>query len=110
MGEQTIQLDAGRLVFQIQVDGEAKSWAIDLIEAKLVCEQVESRHKLRQESGRLLGTTAFFRDLAEAFCCELGCPVQSSTVASRVWGIVNERFIQVSENLARQLAEADGRG
>ena len=99
-----IQLDDGKLTFTFpQGEGvEPLVWEADLIEVKLLCEQLEAKHNLVESGGMIRGTAAFYRDLA-AELTDLGCPVGTPTVAARIWGIVIDRFALSCRNLRQQL-------
>lgn len=104
-----IELSSGELEFAIRLsDGSVVDWQTDLVELKLVTEEVEKVSNLPQHDGMMIPTADFLRDLAKAYAA-FGCPIENVTVAKTIWNVVNTRFnsyfVDVQEQLAKLLDE-----
>lgn len=100
-----IELQTGELEFAIKLsDGSVVDWQVDLVELKLLTEQIEQAAELPQHDGMLIPTARFLRDLAKAYH-DAGCPVENVTVAKTIWNIVNTKFnayfVDVQEQITK---------
>ena len=99
---ETIALDSGRLSFVVRTPDGDKPWNPDVMELKLVSEELEAKHKLEEVDGQVKSTGPFLLELADAFE-RLGCPQCDSAQALRVWAVVTHRALEIIDSLNQQL-------
>lgn len=99
---EAIALDSGRLDFLVRTPDGEQPWHPDVMELKLVCEELEAKHQLKEVDGRMESTGPFLLDLADAFE-RLGCPKCDATQALRVWTIVTLEAVRIIDSLNQQL-------
>lgn len=98
MSQQPI-LQNGKLRFAlVGPDGNETPVEADLIELKLICEQVEEKHNLQVVNGEARPTPEFLADLAGVLqgCGFEGC---TSTQAWQVWVTVGKSLVVLKKNI-----------
>lgn len=96
-----IQLELGELEFHFSDE----TWNADLIELKLMFEQLEATHELTSVEGQFVATSEFLSEAAQSLSA-LGCPRKTQTVARQIWVAVSDTFAICDENFRRSLAKA----
>lgn len=84
--------------FSVRISGgplDGKLVAIDLLQAELACEAVESKHKSYEQGW--IATPPFLADMAIAFQ-EIGVQGCTPTVAYRLWHITREKYVAIKKN------------
>lgn len=101
-----IELGTGKLEFRVTLpDGSVVDWEADLVELKLITDQLERASKLDVVDGFYVPTAEFLRDLSEAYAVA-GCPAKDSTLTKSIWNLVNAKFNQYVLDVNEQVAKA----
>lgn len=100
-----INLIDGTLRFQVTRGDKKETWTSDVLELKLLAEELEAKHSLDKSSGFLVPTAAFLRELAAAYV-EAGCPECGPTQAKQIWMLVASRFLDVAQHIDAELARS----
>jgi len=99
--KRTIQLELGELEFRFSDE----TWGADLVELKLMFEQLEATHGLTDVEGQFVATSEFLSAAAQSLSA-LGCPRESQTIARQIWVAVSESFVSADANFRRSLTKA----
>lgn len=99
---EAIVIDSGRLNFLVKTSDGEQPWTPDCMELKLACEELESKHQLKEVNGQMAASGPFLLDLADAFK-RLGCPACDSTQALRVWVFVTAKAMEIIHGINSQL-------
>lgn len=99
MTEQTPQLPDGRVKVTIQEGESAGEYFFDLVQAKLVMEELFDKHRIDEDHEGTI-TAAYVADLAEQLqgCGITGC---TPTVAYQLWfRVTDELWPEVKKNMS----------
>lgn len=97
--ETAIAFHDGSFKFGIKLpDGTVFEQTVDLILAKITCEECERRHNLQIVDGALEYTSDFLMDLTGSFT-RIGLQNITVSVAFQLWHNVSAKIIQLKKNM-----------
>lgn len=98
------KLNTGREFFEIIVNGTSSRWEYDVVEIKLLAEDLERSCLMRKEDSDEVQrpTPAFLAGFAHALA-ERGCTGCTMDAAFRVYNVVNTQFAAMSRELEAQI-------
>lgn len=98
------KLSSGREFFEIIVDGKASRWEYDVVELKLLAEDLERACGMRSaDSANVSRPTSEFLSGFASSLTQRGCIGCTSDAAYRVYNVVNTQFAIMSQELASQI-------
>lgn len=104
MEQEPIRIDTGRRKFEISRNGETKLWEYDILELKLLFEELEAKHGLRNEKNEVLNPTgAFLHELASRLQV-LHLDYCTLDVAFRIYNVVNTQFRVLYASISVQVS------
>ncbi len=82
-----IELESDHEVEIVVKNGQEadKVVSVDLMDLRLVVEQIERRHNLTVDNGRIIGTREFFVDLSRVLAADLGIEGLSTRQVHQLW-------------------------
>ena len=93
-----MELPTGELEIQFKSGNETKTEKFDLLDLRLMCGELEEKHKLPIVDGVIKPSREFLQDLASQLDSEInGC---TSTQAYAVWIQSNDLFQDLKKNIA----------
>lgn len=84
-------------------DVESKPYAVDLLELRLLVEELEEKHQLPIVDGRVQASRAFLRELAEGLQ-SMGVGDATPTVAAKLWQRLSEVVDALKKNTLEDAA------
>jgi hypothetical protein len=88
---------SGEFKFNIERSDSVTEHTLDVLDTKLLCEELEQQHALQKSGdGRLVATTDFLRDLASKLPIE-NC---SSSIAYQVWVMASNKIAELKKNMS----------
>lgn len=99
-----LKLDTGRKSIVIDRAGDVSSFEYDIVEMKLLSEEMELKHGLRSESSDKVGTPTipFLREYAQALT-HLGMRDCSVDAAFRFYNLIGTQFVLMTAQLDQQI-------
>ena len=98
------KLSSGREFFEIIVDGNASRWEYDVVEIKLLAEEVERDCGMRiDDKPEVSRPTPEFLAGFAALLSQRGCTGCTSDAAYRVYNVVNTQFAVMTRELNSQI-------
>lgn len=93
--------DDGKMTFRVRSgDAPPRDIALDLIQAKLICESCESQHNLQVSAdGYYIPTAAFVGDLARELSSATGEEI-TPTLAYHLWPAITARMLELKKNMS----------
>lgn len=106
-----LKLSAGREAFEIERNGITSRWEYDVLEVKLIAEDLERSHGMRvmNDKGEPTAmvnrpTLPFLKDLSERLSL-LGCDGCTTDAAFKIYNVVNIQFARLSADLEQQVTK-----
>ena len=106
-----LKLTTAREAFEIERLGQATRWEYDVLEVKLLSEELERQHGLRvlNEKGEPTDKVSrpnlpFLTALAEQLR-ELGCDGCTADAAYKIYNVVNTQFARIVADLEQQVTK-----
>ena len=98
------KLSTGREFFEIVVDGKVSRWEYDVVEIKLLAEDMERACGMRaDDSPNVSRPTGEFLSGFAQLLSQRGCTGCTSDAAYRVYNVVNTQFAMMTQELASQI-------
>ena len=104
-----ITLKHGQFHFNVEMEnGETVPATIDVLELKLLCEELEYKHHLEKNpDGSYKSSTDFLRDLAAQLALA-GVPSPTVTLAYQLWHVAGAKLNELKKNINDQLSSRTG--
>ncbi len=98
------KLSTGREFFEIVINGNATRWEYDVVEIKLLAEDMERACGMRtDDSPKVSRPTGEFLSGFSQLLQQRGCTGCTSDAAYRVYNVVNTQFAVMTQELASQI-------
>lgn len=105
----TIKLNPGRESFIVMRDGLESRWEYDVVEIKLLSEELERSHGLREGNQVKSPTITFLQAFANLLSAK-GLEGCNTDVAFKVFNVVNAQFVKISNDLSAQVQSIANEG